>query len=173
MSATLTNPQVGCSVQGDLASVSGANAGTNTVRDFAARTYTVGTGATQNVNRLYTADLTVDTGTANVLDVNALTDAAGAALNLAHVHTIKIQNLSGTAGQDLTIGGGTTPLSSNIAGVCYAGSVAGASGNGGVFLIDNPVGGFPVSNGTADKLTINVAAGTAVPFRISILGRDV
>jgi len=77
---------------------------------------------------------------------------------------ILVENDGTTAGQDMTIGGGTHPISATDSGTAQA--------NGGVHLTFNPNPGYSVVSGTSDTLTITVAAGTNVPGKITILGRS-
>jgi len=83
---------------------------------------------------------------------------------MLHVCAILVENDSTTAGQDMTIGGGTHPVSATDSGTAQA--------NGGVWLMWNPNPGYAVSAGSADTITVTVAAGTNVAGKITILGRS-
>jgi hypothetical protein len=85
-------------------------------------------------------------------------------VGMLHVAAILVENDSTVAGQDMTIGGGTHPISATDSGFAQA--------NGGVHLMWNPNPGYAVTGGTADTVTIAVAAGTNVPGKITILGRS-
>lgn len=125
---------------------------------------TVGT-TTKKSDAVYSARRTVDSGSPVTIDLNALTDINGVAINFAYVHAIIISNRSVTAGQDLTIGG---TLNANVKGFLEAGD---ASVEGGSMCITAPVNGFTVTNTSADTITVTAAAGTGVPFDITIIGR--
>ena len=132
--------------------------------------YTNGTGAAQ-ADRIYQARRSVaDSSTPEVLPLSSgLVDALGNALSFASITTILVKNRSATAGEVLTVGGGTHPLAAWL-------SSAGAGvkvGPGGRFLIDNPsAAAYAVAAGSADKLTISADAGGDVPFDVIIQGRS-
>ena len=161
MAATISSPQVSAFVQ-FLASIAGAN-GNLTFNQNVSQALTVGNTAGQ-ANKAYQAALTVSTGTPLSIDLASLTDVTGAAITLTHVTTIVITNNSTTTGQDLTIGGGSNPLSASVAGV--------ASANGGFMVNHNPAVGYVYNASTAHLIQITAAAGTNVPLTITILGRD-
>lgn len=130
---------------------------------------TVGAAA-GNISSVYAIGPTtgglVTSGTPLVLDMTSLTDPDGNAINFARVQGIFLENLSTTTGQIITLTGGTmNPLfaDSYTAQPNLDGVSAGTVGTW------QPYPGFAVSGG-AKTIKITVAAGTAVPFALSIVG---
>lgn len=160
MSTALTTPQIAASIIANLASGNPPAKATCAVNDATTIIPVVGT-STNNVNLCYSATRTVTSGSPDVLDLTALTDPLGNALNFAVVRTVKITN-NGSTGQTITVGGGTNPL--------FASESEPIQALGGVHLTDHPDGGLAVS-GTVKNLQISVAAGTSVSYTITILGK--
>lgn len=162
MSTTLVTPKVAIAATSQTTSGVAPATVVGTVAQSTTWAPTVGT-AVGNVNLLYSAAQTVTNGTPLVLDLTSLTDPNGNAVVFAHVQAIVVTNNSIVAGQDLTIGGGTNPLSTDLHT---------AQANGGAAAIIAPNPGFAVVGSSTNNLKVVVAAGTTVPFSISIYGRS-
>ena len=161
MPSTLSSPQVSAAIVSTITGGASPAPSTANVNHAAARTPTVGSGA-GNVNKIYSAAFTVTNGAPLSLDLTALTDPLGQANNFGTVYSILITNDSTTAGQDFTCFGGTNGLIATSTELCYA--------NGGAKLLDTGTTGITV-DGTHKIITIAVAAGTAVPGKITVIGK--
>jgi hypothetical protein len=117
-----------------------------------------------NVDRCYSAPFQVSAGTPLTFNVSTALDPLQNAIGMLHVAAILVENNSTVAGQDMTIGGGTHPISTADNGLAQA--------NGGVYLMWNPNPGYAVTGGSADTVTITLASGTNVAGKITILGRS-
>lgn len=134
---------------------------------FAATFATIGAGA-GGFNTLYMADLTVTAASPVSLDlIGSLKQPDGSSSAVfADICAILIINRSTTTGQNLLIGGGSNDVT----------TIWGSTGvqtllPGMVFLLGGAVAtGYALVASTADLLKIDVAAGTAVPFTIAIIG---
>ena len=163
MSTTLSNPTISLAIKASLAS-GAAPAPIGSIVNHAP-SVALGAGSTAgNVDRCYSTAIAVTTGTPLTLNLISALDPLGNALAMAHVTAVLLENSSNTAGQDFTIGGGTNPALGSFAGIAQA--------NGGACLVCNPSPGFAVASGSADTITIAVAAGTDVPGKITVFGRS-
>lgn len=160
MAATLSNPQISAAISVTLSGGAAPATTSSNVSHASARTPTVGS-ATGNVNKVYSATFSVATGTPVSLDLTTLTDPLGNALNFGTVYSILVTNDSVTAGQDLTIFGGTNGLIATSTELVYA--------NGGTKLLDTGTTGI-ATDGTHKIVTIAAAAGT-VAGKITIIGK--
>jgi hypothetical protein len=160
MASTMTSPQIAAAIQAGLAGGAAPAPSTSNVNHSAALTPAVG-GSAGQVNKIYSAAFTVTTGTPLSIDLTALTDPLGAALNFTNVAAILISNDSVVAGQDFSVGGGTNGLFTAAPNIIAA--------NGGMYLLANPNPGITV-DGTHKIITITVAAGTGVGGKITVLG---
>jgi hypothetical protein len=122
----------------------------------------VGSGS-GSVNLEYHTPVTVTSGSPLVLDLTNLTDPLGNAIAFAVVTAILLTNDSTTTGNDLSLGGGTTPL--------VATCPLPAQAAGGAVAVLAPAAGLTVTSGSTNKLQIAAAAGSAVPGKLTILGR--
>jgi hypothetical protein len=161
MSTTLTNPYLAIAARAVI------NSGTFPVLS-ATTTHTpainlVAGSTSGSVNAVIEQNFTVTSGTPLTINVATGLDPFGNAAGMVHVSTVLVENDSTTAGQDFTIGGGTHPVLGTDSYLCQA--------NGGVVTVCNPAPGYTVSSGSADTLTITVAAGTAVAGKLTIFGR--
>jgi hypothetical protein len=111
----------------------------------------------------YHTPVTVSSGSPLVLDLTNLTDPLGNAITFAVVTAILLTNDSTTTTNDLSLGGGTHPL------IATCPLPAQASGGAVAFLA--PAAGLTVSSGSTNNLQISAAAGSAVPGKLTILGR--
>lgn len=163
MATTLTNPSVSVTVKAQLSS--GAAPALVAAQVNHSPNFGVGAGnTTGNVDRCYSTAFTVSAGTPLTINLTTALDPMQNAVGMLHVSGILVENDSTTSGQDMTIGGGTHPISATDSGLAQA--------NGGVHLMWNPSPGYAVTSGSADTVTITVAAGTNVPGKITILGRS-
>lgn len=115
------------------------------------------------VDRCYAKTLSIVNGTPFTLNVATGLDPLGNTLGMVHVSAIFLVNLSTTATDDLTLGGGTHPV---LGTDSYT-----AQANGGIVQVINPNPGYAVTGASADTITIAAAAGT-VTAELMILGRS-
>jgi hypothetical protein len=163
MPTTLSNPSITLQIKATL--TAGAVPAPIGSLVSHAPTFSLAAGnSAGNVDRCYSASFTITTGTPLTINVASAFDPLGSALGMIHVTSVLVENDSATAGQDMTIGGGANPVLGTYLGIAQA--------NGGVDFSCNPNPGFTVAGGSADTLTITVAAGTSVPGKITILGRS-
>jgi hypothetical protein len=159
MSTTLSSPAISASITAGLAS--GLLSGTVT-HEPAQQTPAVGTNA-GNVNLLYSADFTVSSGSPLTLDLSSIADAAGNTAIFGHVTCWLVENRSTNAAELMTLGGGSNALIPARTGADVI------QANGGFDLMAAPTG--IVRDATHKTFQIAVASGTAVPGRLTILGR--
>ena len=159
MASTVNSAQVSGGVTASLTGGAAPAITASTPSQSLLNNFTIGTAA-GNVNLVYSSALTVTTGTPLVLDLTALLDPLGGTVNFVHVCAVMITNGSVTAGQDFTVGGGTTPVFAALPLL---------QANGGNLQLINANPGWATSG--ANNLKFTVAAGTAVPFTLTILGR--
>jgi hypothetical protein len=160
MSTTLSSPAISSSITAGLAS--GLLSGTVT-HEPAQQTPAVGTNA-GNVNLAYSADFTVSSGSPLTLDLSSIADAAGNTAVFGHVTHWLVENRSTNAAELMTLGGGSNPLIPARSGADVI------QANGGYDLKASPNPGI-VRDATHKTFQIAVASGTAVPGRLTILGR--
>ncbi len=162
MASTLANPQISSAITVALSGGAAPAVASANVQHSVAQTLTVGASAGQ-VSKVYSASLLVSTGTPASLDLTTgLFDPLGVALVFTKVSAIHINNLSTTVGQNLTIGGGTNGLFTASPNTCDA--------NGGEWFIASPTAQITV-DGTHKIITITAAAGTNVPYNITVIGQ--
>lgn len=130
---------------------------------------TLGNSAGQ-VNQAYPHTLAITSGTPYTINLSTGTDQAGNTIGMVHVAMVLVVNLSTTTGQDFTIGGGTDPVLGTDQLTCKAAAITPGSPNVATFLDQQT--GYSVVASTSDTLKIVVAAGTAVPGAIIVLGRN-
>jgi hypothetical protein len=163
MPTVLSNPSISLSLKTQL--TSGASPAVVASQVNHSPVFTPGAGNTPgNVDRCYAASFQVSAGTPLTVNLGTALDPLQNPIGLVHVSAILVENDSTTSGQDFTIGGGTHPISATDSGTAQA--------NGGVWMMWNPNPGYTVATGSADTVTITVAAGTNVPGKITILGRS-
>lgn len=163
MATTLSSPSVQATIRCQLQTgAAPAIVGSSVVQT---PNTTLGVGSIAgSVNRCISEAATVTSGTPFTFNVSSGLDPLGTAAGFVHLVAIMVTNLSTVAGQDLTVGAGTDPVMGTDSDLVQA--------NGGVLYKVNPNPGWAVVGGTSDVLTITVAAGTAVPFQITLLGRS-
>lgn len=130
-----------------------------------ALTLSAGSGAAQ-ANSIYASPstLTVSTGTPTVVDLASVTDPDGTSITWSDILAIAIVNLSTTAGQDITVGGGTNPVVS-----LFTGNLIIKSGGFAIIACAQATG-YAFNSSTAHTLEFQVSAGTSVPFGIIVIG---
>jgi hypothetical protein len=132
---------------------------------------TVGAAA-GNVNVWAAIVGTVTSGTPYTLNLLTGADMIGNTLGIVHCCGIYVQNQSVTSGQILEVGVGTNPVMGASRAFDVYPAVTGTptvyNTNGVMYL--NP--GYTVTASTSDTLTITAAAGTAVPFILTVFGRN-
>lgn len=163
MSTTLSNVSIAAAITAALAGGAAPATVSGNVQHNCADTPTVGS-STGNVNKVYSAAFTVDTGTPLSLDLTSLVDPLGQTNNFGTVHAILIENLSIVAGRDFTVFGGTNGLVATSTTLIYAGTKPG------FLLIDFGTTGIAV-DGTHKIITIAVAAGTGIAGKITVVGK--
>lgn len=164
MAGTLSTPQIGMGITAQLTGTSGPSSNTSNVQDISTATPTVGSAA-GNVNKIYSAAVTIAaSGSPASLDLTSLLDPQGSAITFATVYAIKVTNTSTVAGQDVTVGGGTTPIVANVSDPLYAGT------DPGCFL--QKYGSVEKTVDSTHKLlAITIAAGTNVIVNVTIIGK--
>jgi hypothetical protein len=160
MASTLTNPQISAAITVALAGGAAPAISAANVQHAVAQTLTAGASAGQ-VNKVYSAARSVSNGTPDSIDLTALTDPLGQALNFTKVSAILINNLSTTVGRDLTIGGGTNGL--------FTAAPNPVKANGGIWFLADPTAQITV-DGTHKIITVAIAAGTD-SYNITVIGQ--
>ena len=163
MATALSNPSASVQVKCQLAAGAPLAVVTSQVNHQPNLSLGAGNSA-GNVDRCFSEAFTVTSGTPLTINVTTALDPLGTAIACVHVTSVLVENDSTTAGQDFTVGGGTHPVLGTDQGTAQA--------NGGVFFVINPSPGYTVSSGSADTLSIAVAAGTNVAGKVTILGRS-
>ena len=114
-----------------------------------------------------TAALSITYGTPYVLDVYTGVDALGNSAVMQHVSGIVVINQSTTSGQNMVVGAGTHPLmGSDVWTILPGNSTSGPN----AYAAWCPE--WTVTSGSADKITITLASGTAVAGQIFVFGRS-
>lgn len=168
--SVLSGPRLTISAAGSLSLSTNATATVIANPALSNATYApaIGTSGVQ-INALYSAQVNVvASGTPTDLDVTALTDATGAALNFSLITGVVVQAVSIVAGENGTIGGGTNPLF----GASFLSAPLKPALNsmpGGTFVHLDPQG--VTTSGTIKTLRITIAAGSNVKFNVFIFGR--
>jgi hypothetical protein len=122
-----------------------------------------GSGA-GHVNTCISEAATITTGTPCTMNVVSGLDPLGNAAGMFRVTCVVVENNSVTTGQIITVGAGTHPVLGSDQFIVQP--------NGGTGCVCNPNPGYLVTGGSADVVTLTVAAGTAVPFKITIFGNN-
>lgn len=129
----------------------------------ATTTYSNGTAASQVSRAYYFTGSAAATPTTIVLSTIVCTDGG---VGFTHVREILIYNDSSTDGQTLTVGGGTTPFTPDLAGTSPTMTVqAGTSKR----YVSKPLGTTGHAVSTNINLRIDPGAST-ITFRVLILG---
>lgn len=117
--------------------------------------YANGTGASQS-DVVFSGSASISTATA--LDVRGSLNSVltGDAANFVELTALVLKNNSSTAGQYVTVGAGSNPVSSLWA----ASGDAAIVGPGGLLVLTSPIDGYATSAGTADTITLTPATGT-------------
>lgn len=127
-----------------------------------------GTGAS-TADKVWHDSRTLTTGTADNLDVNALTNSIyGNTVTSIFVklRALIIVNTATTSGYDLTVGNGTNPW----IGPFGSGAHTIAVPANGVLLLTNPVAGWTITNATGDVLKINNGSAGSITYKIALIG---
>lgn len=127
-----------------------------------------GTGASL-ADKVWHDSRSLTTGTADNLDVNALTNSIyGNTVTsiFVKIRAILIVNLATTSGYDLTIGNGTNPW---IGPFGAAAHTVTCHANG-IWYMTNPVAGWTITNGTGDILKINNGSAGTIAYKIALIG---
>jgi hypothetical protein len=163
MASTVASPQITAAITATLTGGAAPATVSGNVNHTPSETPTVGSSS-GNVNKAYSVAGTVTSGSPVDIDLTAVTDPLGASLNFSQVHAILLENLSTTAGQDLTLGAGTNPLLAASTQLAYAGTAPG-------FVLQNcGTTGITVDS-THKTVRVAVAAGTGVGYKLTIIGK--
>jgi hypothetical protein len=142
----------------------------NSINDLQlAPEFTLADGAGINAaNLVYQDTVTLAAAGETLLDLTALTDALGSAVNFARVKLIYLRNKSATAGDNLQLGGTVSAGLSTL----YVGTNAGQLiGPGGIALLVNPsAAGWAVTATTADILRIGNPGANSITYDIVLIG---
>lgn len=167
MATILSAPGISASISGSATSSTSFPKQTGGSQHSVAVNYNVAGGA-GNVDTLYQASFTVTSGTPLSINLATALDVLGVALGDVDIVGLLIENDSATAGQDFTVGSGTDPALGTQSYLVQANTTSGSPG----FVCVNFPLGLATTSGTSNLLQITVAAGTNVPGKISILGRN-
>lgn len=117
--------------------------------------YANGTAASQN-DVVFSGSASISTATA--LDVRGSLSSVltGDAANFVELTALVLKNNSSTAGQYVSVGGGSNPVTS----LWDASGDAARVGPGGLLVLTSPIDGFATTAGTADTITLTPATGT-------------
>lgn len=117
--------------------------------------YANGTGSLQS-DVVHSGSISI--ATATTLDVRGSLSSVltGDAVSFVEITGIVLRNTSSTAGQYVTVGGGSNPVTS----IWGASGDAVIVGPGGLFVLTSPIDGYATTAGTADILTLTPATGT-------------
>lgn len=126
-----------------------------------------GTAADQ-ANLLVYSSRTLNAASEQLDFAGGLEDPHGATVTFAKIKTLLIRNKNTTAGQILTIGGGTTNPISTIYGSTATNCTETIGANSWCFK-HNPVDGFAVTGGLADTLKVDAGTST-VSYDIIAIG---
>lgn len=111
---------------------------------------------------------TVATGTPKTYDLSGgVTDVFGTAITMAKVTCIAVKNRSVTAGQIISVGGGSNPL---INWVMASGDGVKIGPDGFFMIYDPSLAAYAVTAATGDVLTLASAAGSP-EFDLVVIGR--
>jgi hypothetical protein len=163
MPTVLSNPSLSITLKAQLTSGSSPAVVASQVSHSPSGAISAGNSA-GSTDRCYSTSFQVTAGTPLTINLTTAFDPMQNAIGMVHVCGILLENDSTTTGQDMTIGGGTHPLSASDSGLAQA--------KGGIYLMWNPNPGYTVTSGSADTVTITVASGTNVPGKITIFGRS-
>lgn len=167
MATTLTGPSASVNIRATLTnSASAPQAPVGSSLNHTPNINLVAGVAAGNVNCTISKAFTVTNGSPLVINVSSALDPIGNAAVMVHVIAVLVENDSVTTGQDFTVGGGTDP----VMGTDQFTVQSNSTGQGGAGFVCNTSPGYVYNVSTANSVTITVAAGTAVPGRITILG---
>ena len=152
--STLSNPQISLAVSALLQAGAAPAIGQWLIDQSPPMSVSIGSSAGQ-VQRSYSAPISVVSGTPFTLNLISGLDPSGAALGFSELVLWLLENDSVTTGQNLVLGGGTHP----VLGSDQATVFPGISPSVGVGFGFNPVG-WTVTGGSTDTLTITAATGT-------------
>ena len=160
MSLVLSSPVLVASFTGQLAPSGNSNI-TGNVNIIHQVIKSIAVSSTSpGIDGVYSDTRIVATGTPDAMDLTPLTGPVGAALTTAKWLGYLLENLSTTAGEILTVGGGTN-------GIIAAENTDQTIGPGAVKLWFDPKGGKTVTGGSTDIFQVKAAAGTAVSYKVT------
>jgi hypothetical protein len=160
MASTLSSPKVALSISGTLSAGAAPAIASAAILHQAILSLTVGASAGQ-VNKAFSAPVSVTTGTPLVIDLTTAADPLGNVPAFTKVSTILFTGANG-ATQQFTVGGGTNPVIPAEAQAINA--------KDGVYLwhsADSPL----TVDGTHKNVQITVAAGTAIAGQLTVIGQ--
>lgn len=120
-----------------------------------------------SVDRCYAGTYSVTSGTPVTINLLTALDPCGTAAGIVYIEDILIENDNTTAGQDLTVGGGTHPALGTDSYTVQAGTSA---SNVGAAQLHFPTG-LHIVTSSSDTLTLTAASGT-ITGKIVVLGRS-
>lgn len=124
--------------------------------------------AVNQANLIFQDSYTIASGGEQLIDLTALTDSLGAAVNFARLKLIYVKNRSTTVGANLQLGGTV----SNGLSTLYVGTNAGQLiGPDGLALLVNPsAAGWAVTATTADILRIGNPSAASITADVVLIG---
>lgn len=162
MSTTVASPSIKISASAALSSGAAPAPANSNAAPSLSSSPAVGSSAF-NVNKVISQAFSITSGTPFTIDLNAATDPLGGSVSMSVVTDIILQNLSVTAGEDMTLGGAVSNFIIGALPVLAKGQPQGS----GICLrgIELAV------DGTHKILEVTIAAGTAVAGQITVMGR--
>lgn len=168
MPNTTANFSLSLQINNVIAEGSGGSPSFAVAKQLIAGFSSLGSAAGQ-FNSSYYKDRTVTSGTPDVLNLTTgLTQNDQITVaTFADILLLAIFNNSVTPGQILNVFGGTDPVSTILGGTTPVLNIP-----PGMFAIVGGAvaAGYGITASTADRITVNVAAGTAVSYTIAIIG---
>ena len=113
MSVTLNTAAYAAAVTFNFTAGTSYRPAAGALQDTSTKAFVVGTAAGQ-VNKEYAAQVTLTAGGSTAIDLTALLDQNGQSLAFGVIEALKVTNQSTTAGQDVTVGGGTYALLASV-----------------------------------------------------------
>lgn len=168
MSKELTSCSIELTIAAQFANILDLSRVNDALRLPAKNTLTDGTGLNK-AQICYHDEITLATGNSTSLDLSGGVSHAFGAAAFTKIKAIMICNKETTAGRSITVGAGSNCLANNAIFADVSDKIR--VGPGGIFLITDPsAAGIPVTNSTADILTIANACGADVTYDVVVIG---
>lgn len=168
MAKQLTSCSVAVTIAAQFANLLDLSTVNDALRLPVTNTLTDGTGVNK-AQIVYHDEITLATANATSLDLSGGVSHAFGAAAFTKIKAILIHNKETVAGHEITVGGGAGCLAA--AAIFSSTTDVIRVGPGGIFLITDPsAAGIPVTNSTADVLTISNGCGANVTYDVIVIG---